>query len=168
MIDIDTPVTCRQCGTPIKRVPGRRPRVYCKSSCRQKALRERKREQVAEHRDADTEAKGRIETLERENAELLRRVKDLQHRLQALSDVNERFRNDTRVRAFPTWLEKRAAYYAESPMGLRFLADRKKRLLPPSASRSEYERILRYTLKYSEDEIETFREAWREMLKTQF
>jgi hypothetical protein len=31
-----------------------------------------------------------------------------------------------------------------------------------------FERMLRYTLKYSEDEIETFREAWREMLKTQF
>ncbi len=101
-------------------------------------------------------------------AALEKQVRDLQARLAALQDVNERFRNDTRMRAFPTWLEKRAAYYAESPFGSRFLADRKECLLPPSASRAQYETIMRYTLKYSEEDLEMFREAWREMLKTQF
>ncbi len=69
------------------------------------------------------------------------------------------FRNDTQVRAFPAWLAKHARYYAMSAFGQRFLTDRKERLLPPQASRSRYEQMLRYTLKYSEDEIETFREA---------
>ena len=101
-------------------------------------------------------------------AELSKQVRDLQARLVAMQDINERFRNDTRSRAFAPWLEKRAQYYAESPFGSRFLADRKERLLPPSASRSHYESIMRHTLHYSEEDIETFREAWREMLKTQF
>ncbi len=101
-------------------------------------------------------------------AELSKQVRDLQARLVAMQDVNERFRNDTRVRAFAPWLEKRAEYYAASSFGQRFLAGRRVRLLPPSASRSEYERIMRHTLHYSEEDLETFREAWREMLKTQF
>jgi hypothetical protein len=46
-----------------------------------------------------------------------------------------------------------------SAFGQHFLADRKERLLPPQASRHRYEQMLRYTLKYSEDEIETFHEA---------
>ena len=101
-------------------------------------------------------------------ATLEKQVRDLQARLVAMQDINERFRNDTRSRAFAPWLEKRAQYYAESPFGTRFLADRRERLLPPQASRSEYERIMRHTLHYSEEGLETFREAWREMLKTQF
>ena len=101
-------------------------------------------------------------------ATLEKQVRDLQARLAALQDVNERFRNDTRVRAFAPWVEKRAQYYAESPFGQRFLSNRKERLLPPSASRSHYESIMRHTLHYSEEVLESFREAWREMLKTHF
>ncbi len=95
-------------------------------------------------------------------------MRDLEGKLAAFQDVTERFRNDTRKRAFAPWLEKRAQYYAESPFGTRFLADSRERLLPPQASRSEYERIMRHMLHYSEEDLEMFREAWREMLKTQF
>jgi hypothetical protein len=103
-----------------------------------------------------------------EVAAATQKLRDLQGRLDAIQNVEERFRNDTRVRAFAPWLEKRAEYYAASSFGQRFLADRRVRLLPPSASRSEYERIMRYSLHYSEEDLEMFREAWREMLKTQF
>ena len=103
-----------------------------------------------------------------EVAAATQKLRDQQGRLDAIQNVEERFRNDTRVRAFAPWIEKRAQYYAETPFGKRFLADRKERLLPPSASRSHYESIMRHTLHYSEEDLETFREAWREMLKTQF
>lgn len=82
--------------------------------------------------------------------------------------VGEKFGNDTQLRSFSTFLERDARYYAATPFGLRFLSDCKERLLPPVASRSNYERMLRYTLHYSDEEIEVFCEAWREMLKTQF
>jgi len=96
------------------------------------------------------------------------KVRDLESKLAAIQNVNERFRNDTRIRAFAPWLEKRAEYYRSSSFGQRFLADRRERWLPPSASRSEYERIMRNNLYYSDEDLEMFREAWREMLKTQF
>jgi TolA-binding protein len=162
MIDVQTEARCKDCDRPIARIPGRRPREFCNAVCKQRYHRKLHKPQ-AEANDVQraSEAAAQIATLEKQ-------VRDLQARLVALQDVNERFRNDTRIRAFAPWLEKRAQYYAESSFGQRFLADRGKRLLPPSASRANYERIMRYTLKYAEDEIEMFREAWREMLKTQF
>jgi hypothetical protein len=56
--------------------------------------------------------------------------------------VNERFRNDTQMRAFGAWLEKQARYYAETPFGQRFLDSRKNRILLPRASRAPYEQIM--------------------------
>ncbi len=161
MIDVETEAKCKDCGKPIVRVPGRRPREFCNDVCRQRHHRKIHKPQTEAEVQRASEAAAQVATLEKQ-------VRDLQARLVALQDVNERFRNDTRMRAFPTWLEKRAAYYAASSFGQRFLADRKERLLPPSASRAQYETIMRYTLKYSEEDLETFREAWREMLKTQF
>ena len=119
-----------------------------------------RRQSEQEHQSNETDAA--------QIAALQARVRDLEGKLAAMLNVNERFRNDTRSRALAPWLEKRAEYYAVSSFGQRFLADRKERLLPPQASRSEYERIMRYSLKYSDEDLETFREAWREMLKTQF
>jgi len=94
-------------------------------------------------------------------------VRELEKRLASLQSVNERFRNDTQVRAFGSWL-KQARYYAETPFGQRFLDGRKNQILPPRASRAQYESIMYHQLGYSTEDIETFREAWREMLKTQF
>lgn len=168
MIDVETGAKCKDCGRPIARVPGRRPREFCNDACRQRYHRKQKAghpRDLAESIDAKDQ---QIATLKAEN-------RTLRAQLEAIQLANERFRNDTQVRAFPAWLEKHARYYAKSPFGRRFIADRhammegrKAPLLPPQASRSEYERIIRYTLKYAEEDIETFREAWREMLKTQF
>jgi hypothetical protein len=98
-------------------------------------------------------------------AALEKQVKELSARLAALHSVNERFRNDTQVRAFGSWL-KQARYYAETPFGQRFLDGRKNRILPPRASRATYKQIMYHQLRYSTEDRETFREAWRELLKT--
>ena len=160
MIDVQETSTCRACGKPIIQAPGgHRLRVYCNAACK---MRGRRRQQSEKRQVQETD------TAQKQVAALQARVRELESRLTAIQDINERFRNDTRVRAFAPWLEKRAQYYAASSFGQRFLADRGERLLPPSASRANYERIMRYTLKYADEDIETFREAWREMLKTQF
>ena len=160
MLDTQEITTCRACGKPIIQAPGgHRVRVYCNAACK---MRDRRRLQSEKRRIQETD------TTQKQVAALQARVRELESRLIAIQDVNERFRNDTRVRAFAPWLEKRAEYYAVSSFGQRFLADCGERLLPPSASRSNYERIMRYTLKYSDEDLEMFREAWREMLKTQF
>jgi endogenous inhibitor of DNA gyrase (YacG/DUF329 family) len=161
MIDtVNETTTCKACGRPVVQGPGgHRKRVYCNAACK---MRDRRRQQSEKRQVQETD------TAQKQVDALQARIRELESRLTAIQDVNERFRNDTRVRAFAPWLEKRAQYYAASSFGQRFLADRGERLLPPSASRSNYERIMRYTLKYSEEDLEMFREAWREMLKTQF
>ncbi len=160
MIDTQETTTCRYCGKPIiQKAGGHRVRVYCNAAHK---MRHRRQLQSEKQQTEKTNA------VQAQVAELSKQVRDLQARLVAMQDINERFRNDTRSRAFAPWIEKRAQYYAETPFGKRFLADRKERLLPPSASRSHYESIMRHTFHYSEEDLETFREAWREMLKTQF
>jgi 1,4-alpha-glucan branching enzyme len=183
MLDVQIGATCKACGKPITQAGrGPRKREYCSNACRERAYRERKGAQptlelqnIAVYQEKLTQAGAHIQKLERQVevqksriGELTADNRRLAAQLENIQLANERFRTDTQERAFPTWLEKDARYYAKSAFGRRFLADRNVRLLPVRASRANYERIMRYTLKYTEDEIETFREAWHEMLKTQF
>jgi hypothetical protein len=108
-----------------------------------------------------------LAVLQAEYATLQVTLRELHVRLEAIENVDERFRMDTQVRPFGSWLQKHARYYAETRFGQQFLADRSTRLLPPRGSRANYETRLR-AAGYSTEDLETFREAWREMLKTQF
>src|SRR5260370_3223322 len=159
MIDIANEVTCKYCGRLIVQKGGRghRSRAYCNNAHKMKD----RRRQLAEKRARE------IDQAQAQIAALEKQVKKLEARLAALQSVNERFRNDTQVRAFRSWLEKQARYYAETPFGQRFLDGSKNQILPPRASRATYETILYHRLGYSAEDIETFRDAWREMLKTQ-
>jgi uncharacterized Zn finger protein (UPF0148 family) len=105
--------------------------------------------------------------LQAEHATLQVTVRELHVRLETIQNVDERFRMDSQVRPFGSWLQKHARYYAETHFGQRFLADRRTRLLPPQGSRADYEARLR-AAGYQASDLEIFREAWREMLKTQF
>jgi hypothetical protein len=112
-------------------------------------------------------AQTQVTVLQTEYATLQVTLRELQVRLEVIQNVNERFRMDTQVRPFGSWLQKHAQYYAQTPFGQRFLADRSTRLLPPRGSRADYETRLR-AAGYQASDLEIFREAWREMLKTQF
>lgn len=160
MIDIANEVTCKYCGAPIvqKAGKGHRQRQYCNDAHK---MKDRRRQLAEKQQAAATQAQAQIVALQKQ-------VRELEKRLASLQMVNERFRNDTQVRAFGSWLEKQAKYYAETPFGQRFLDGRKNQVIPPRASRATYETILHHRLGYSAEDIETFREAWREMLKTQF
>ena len=127
MIDTQETIACRACGKPIiQKAGGHRVRVYCDDACK---MRHRRRLQSKkQHVEA-----GEVEATQTQIAQLQARVRELEARLVTLQDVNERFRNDTQVRAFPAWLEKQARHYAESAFGKRFLVDRSTRLLPVRA-----------------------------------
>ena len=121
-------------------------------------------DEITHTRDA---AHAQLAVLQVERATLQVTLRELQVRLEAIQNIDERFRMDTQVRPFGSWLQKHARYYAETPFGQRFLADRRKRLLPPQGSRADYEARLR-AAGYQASDLEIFQEAWREMLKTQF
>ncbi len=121
-------------------------------------------DEITHARDA---AHAQLAVLQAEYATLQVTVRELHVRLEAIENVDERFRMDTQVRPFGSWLQKHARYYAQTPFGQRFLADRSTRLLPPQGSRADYESRLR-AAGYQASDLETFRETWREMLKTQF
>ena len=121
-------------------------------------------DEITHTRDA---AHVQLAVLQAEHAALQATLRELQVRLEAIENVDERFRMDTRVRPFGSWLQKHARYYAETRFGQRFLADRSMRLLPPRGSRADYETRLR-AAGYEASDLEIFREAWREMLKTHF
>lgn len=99
-----------------------------------------------------------------EMAALQQQVADLERRLTAIQNIEERFRTDTEVRVFKTWLAKHARYYAETPFGQRFLE--KYEGMPPRGSRAKYEQLLRDS-HYSAEDIKTFHEAWKAMLLSQ-
>ncbi len=160
MIDTANEVRCKYCGAPIVQRGGRghRKREYCNDAHK---MKDRRRQLAEERQEAAKQAQTQIAALEKQ-------VKKLEAQLASLQSVNERFRNDTQVRAFSSWLANQARYYAETPFGQRFLDGRKNKTLPPRGSRAQYEAIMYHQLGYSTEDIEMFREAWREMLKTQF
>ncbi len=160
MIDMANEVRCKYCGAPIVQKPGKghRKREYCNDAHK---MKDRRRQLAEEQLARADKTKSQIAVLE-----ML--VKKLEAQLASLQSVNERFRNDTQVRAFSAFLANHARYYAETPFGQRFLDGRKNNILPPRGSRAQYEAIMYHQLGYSTEDIEMFREAWREMLKTQF
>jgi hypothetical protein len=66
---------------------------------------------------------------------------------------------DTRQHNFKPWLCKQRLYTPGS-FAQRFVDDK---ALPPQASRSYFEALLRST-RYSDEDIETFRDLWKAML----
>lgn len=105
-----------------------------------------------------------MEALKTENVALKAAGRELHERLRAIQEVEERFRNDTQERAFKTWLAKHARFYAETPFGKRFL-DREAGM-SPRGSLARYRQLLK-NASYSEEDMETFYEAWKSMLMAQ-
>ncbi len=92
---------------------------------------------------------------QRDLDELSRQVKDLQARL----DIEQRYREDTRVRHFKSWLRRRPRPQDADFLKL-FLEDSR---LPHHASRSMYiARLKQYG--YTAEDIALFEEAWKDML----
>jgi hypothetical protein len=146
MIDIAEETTCKACGKPLIQANRQGPhkREYCNDTCRQRAHRAKK-QQKRETPEA------RIATLEIE-------IQRLQERLA----IETRFRTDTQVRHFKSWL-RRHAPVQDTDFFKRFLADTR---LPQHASRSMYEARLRL-YHYSEEDIYLFEEAWKDMMLIQ-
>lgn len=150
MIAIEQQTTCKVCGTPIvqKGGKGHRKRIYCSPRCKQIDYRRTHRSVTI---GVTLEDEKYIAELEREN-------KDLQERL----DLEERFRTDVEVRTFKSWLRTHPQP-RDTDFAKRFLDDRD---MPLKASRSKYEAQL-HRLKYSEEDVSLFREAWKDMLLLQ-
>lgn len=130
-----------------KELPSRatKPRKYCDQACRQADYRAR---ESARAHEPCTEHMTRIHELEAENA-----------RLQARLNVEYLYRMDTDARYFKAWLRKQRTY-PQGSFAHRFLADTS---LPQQASRAMFEAQLR-RLRYSDEDIEAFRDYWRAML----
>jgi predicted transcriptional regulator len=91
-------------------------------------------------------------------AALENEVQELQRHL----NVEERFRTDTQVHHFKTWLRTHDQPQ-DSTFAQRVLADGR---LPEHASRGLYEAKMR-AAGYSEEDIHLFQDAWKTMLFTQ-
>jgi len=147
MIDTAEQTTCKDCSTPLVQAErqGPRKREFCNATCRQRW--HRKQQQRQEHETAAA----RIASLEKE-------VKDLKRRL----NVEERYRTDTQVRHFKSWLRRRRLPQDADFLKL-FLDDTR---LPHHASRSMYvARLKQYG--YTAEDITLFEEAWKDMLFNQ-
>ncbi len=145
MIDTaeQTTTTCLACGRPIAQKSGRghRQRLYCDDRCRQRGHRQR------------TQPQEQGEALQDRIAALEVEIQRLQERL----NVEERFRTDTQVRHFKSWI-RRSAYDAD--FFKRFLADTR---LPQHASRSMYAAKMRL-YHWAEEDLYLFEETWKDML----
>jgi hypothetical protein len=142
-----TTTECLACGAPIIQLSGRghRKRLYCDDRCRQKVHRQRTQKQEQETSEA------RIAALELE-------VQRLQERLR----IEERYRTDTQVRHFKSWLRRRRLPQDADFLKL-FLDDTR---LPHHASRSMYiARLKQYG--YTAEDIALFEESWKDMLFNQ-
>src|SRR5205814_2014162 len=80
-------------------------------------------------------------------------------KFQARLNMEERFRTDTEVRHFKSWLRKHQQLQ-DSDFFERFLADTR---LPQHASRALYEARLRAS-GYSDEDVALFQSAWKDML----
>jgi septal ring factor EnvC (AmiA/AmiB activator) len=151
MIDIVAEeTTCKACGKSLIQAKRQGPhkREYCNDTCRQRAHRAKK-QQKRETPEA------RIATLEMEIAALEVEIRRLQERL----NVEQRFRTDTQVRHFKSWL-RRNAQPRDTDFFKRFQADTR---LPQHTSRSRYAAFL-HLYHYSEEDIYLFEEAWKDMM----
>ena len=147
MIDTTTETHCKNCGKPIIQTSGHRRRDYCNDTCKQTAYRLREEHPHHDVTNVDERSQQRIAELEQE-------VQRLQEQL----NIEQRFRTDTQVHHFKSWL--RTHRPAGTDFAARFLDDRR---LPPETSRSRYEGLLRL-YQYSDEDIFLFRELWKDML----
>ncbi len=149
MVGLETE-QCLACGRPLTQLGGgHRKRSYCDNTCRQCAHRARQAQEERGQREAmDQDAQARIAELEAENARLRQHL-----------DVEARFHIDTEARHFKPWLRKQRTYTPGS-FAQRFVDDK---ALPPQASRARYEAFLRRA-RYSDEDVETFRDLWKAML----
>ncbi|SRR6266568_3084342 len=145
MIDIAQRTYCKDCGAPLVQAEKQGPhkKEFCNPTCRQRW--HRKHQAISREQESQ---EARIAVLEKE-------IEQLQERL----NVEERFRTDTQVRHFKSWL-RRNLQARDTDFFKRFLADTR---LPQHASRSRYEAFMRL-YRYSEEDIYLFEEAWKDML----
>lgn len=179
------PGTCQTCGRALPHASSPRARRYCSDACKQADYRKRTWQHAHEEQmhiirerwgglllpatqaviEQVLQASESLELAERVAAQFLVEIKSTQARiaeLEAQLDVEKRFRTDTQVRRFKTWL-KTHPQPIDSDFWRRILADS---CLPHSASRSLYvARLRQYS--YSAEDVELFNEAWKAMLVTQ-
>ena len=153
MIDIAEQATCKSCGKPLEQAERRGPhrREYCNATCRQRAYR------AKQHPAIVTQSVTMSEAMQARIAELEHEVQALQERL----DIEQRYRTDTQVRHFKSWLRTHDQPQ-DSDFFKRFLADTR---LPQHASRALYAaRLKQYG--YSDEDIFLFQERWKDMIFT--
>ena len=156
MIDIAEQTTCKACGKPLELAERRGPRrrEYCDATCRQRAHRAKSQQQPA----IVTRSVTMSEAMQTRIAELEHEVQALQERL----DIEQRYRTDTQVRRFKSWLRTHDQPQ-DTDFFKRFLADTR---LPQHASRSLYAaRLKQYG--YSDEDRHVFEETWKDMLFNQ-
>jgi hypothetical protein len=127
--------------TSSKKPRGHRSREYCNNACKQAHHRFQKLQEVQE-------AKARI-------AELEQQISHLQDQL----DLEQRFYQDTQVRAFRAFLRKQAP-----SLFIRKLLS--EQLLPVRGSRALYAAYLRRQ-QYASEELHEFEHLWKLMLLSQ-
>ena len=154
MIDTIEQTTCKACGKPLVLPERRGPhkREYCNVTCRQRAHRAKQQPAIVTSDVTMSQAmQTRIAELEHEVQKLLERL-----------DIEQRYRTDTQVRHFKSWLRTHSQPQ-DTDFFKRFLADTR---LPQHASRSLYAaRLKQYG--YSAEDIHLFQEAWKDMIFTQ-
>ncbi len=163
MIDIAQQTYCKDCGAVLIQAERQGPhkKEFCNPTCRQRW--HRKHQAVSREQESQ---EARIAVLEMEieklqgtsEARIAALEKEIQ-RMQERLNVEERFRTDTQVRHFKSWL-RRHLQARDTDFFKRFLADTR---LPQHASRSRYEAFMRL-YRYSDEDIYLFEEAWKDMM----
>jgi len=181
---INRDLRCKECNRPLPQLSGgHRKRLFCNDACKQRYYRYQRREQhEAERRTRwgkylpatqqaleDVMQLHSVELAERVAAALSSEITarenelhQLQTRLAALQDVEERFHTDTEARHFKMWLRKRGVH-PQGSFAQRFLDDTR---LPTHASRALYEARLKH-YGYSLEDIQVFQELWKALLIAQ-
>lgn len=178
MIEQAIQATCKYCGLLLTQSPGRnhRQREYCNDVCRQLAYRQRRelaaRAEIKQRwSEFLPETQAMLEEIMQLHSEayagrvasvISHEVARLQVASQQSQQLEERFRTDTTVRHFKSWLRTHDQP-RDTDFFKRFLADTR---FPQHASRSLYEARLRLH-GYSAEDIALFQVAWKDMLATQ-
>ena len=158
---IDTQQITPQCAGPdceheVHWIPGHKKRLYCSDACRQRAHRAKNRPSASNVI---------VATIERQAEQRLAQLESKVQELQALLNIEQRYRTDYQVRHFKGWLRKhpQVTSMGSTDFFKRFLADTR---LPQHASRSWFEAKLRL-YNYSSEDIALFQETWKDMMFTQ-
>lgn len=171
---------CVVCEKPIQQKHGHRRRLYCGEVCKQRAHRREVRKEAIATREqqqaalrfhwedyspelqqvlADIMQLGGVPLAERATTAIEGHTEQLRDRMNRLRPIETRFRLDTKVRHFKTWVKKHA-FHPHSEFVKCFLADGK---LPLAATRTRYEYLLGLG-KYTDEDILEFHEWWKALL----